>query len=108
MQSETYRADQIWHEYNHTDHISEDEEESQEGDHVGGKPQGQQLHEAIPLYNSSDVLFSPIFVFDIALEGAYIVPEDVVRDVGLVHAGVLVRPQVDEGFFGDALVCGHL
>ena len=43
-----------------------------------------------------------------ALLAAYIMFEDVVRDEGFVDAGVLVRLQMNQRLFGDALMRGFL
>lgn len=99
----TYRPNQIWYEYHQQDNIREDEEESQERDHVGSQPQRQQLDEAIPLGHPLGTCPDSA-----RSQRAYVVLEDVVRDQRFIDAGVFVRPQVDEGLFRHALVCGHL
>jgi len=53
-----YRSFQIGHEDDEKRNIANDEEESQQGDHVWGEPHGQQFDKAIPLFGENMPLFS--------------------------------------------------
>jgi hypothetical protein len=45
----SYRALQIWHKNLNQEDIAHDPHEPEKGDHVRGKPHGQELNKGIPL-----------------------------------------------------------
>ena len=99
----TYRSQEVRHEDHNQEDVSHNPHESQQGNHVGGNPHGQEFHEGIPLHNPtvSDTS-SALYIRPIG--HSYVVLQNVVRDRRLVHAGIFIGLEGKERIVGEGLL----